>query len=303
MIETALVIEWLLDRLDGNGAVEFNTFHRDGFVQPNQIQLARFRNHPRACLQNFLNWGEANGAKVSVGVNLRRVDLTPYTHHHLPYDGFGKKEDILQCAAFFVDADLNDAPVELADLIAYTPQPTLVVQSSPGKFHAYWKLSGALDIPDATTLNRYEGVQKGLANFFGFKPMNIRQVMGLPGSRNHKYDPAPVREIVFLNENNVYGDWADFPEARTHHTPIRDYGVTLHHDGKIPADAAAQLRDYMRHGGRNNAVFAVSAWLHDLGFELSTVLSFVMTETGRLPAYADVAYRDIETAVKSAFRR
>lgn len=303
MIETALVLEWLLDKLDGNGTLQFNTFHRDGFVQPNQIQLARFRNHPRACLQNFLSWSEANGAKVSVGVNLRRVGIAPYIHHRLPYDGFGEKKDLIQCAAFFVDADLNDAPVELADLIAYTPQPTLVVQSSPGKFHAYWKLSAPLEIPDLATLNRYEGVQKGLANFFGFKPMNAYQVMGLPGSRNHKYDPAPIREIVFLNENNVYGDWSDFPEVRTHHNPIRDYGVTLHHDGKIPADAAAQLRDYMRHGGRNNAVFAVSAWLRDLGFDFDTTEQFIENEIKCLPSYADIKPHDIESAIKSAFRR
>lgn len=301
-VDHALAVAWLLDKADGDGTVEFNTFYPFGGVQANQVALADLREYPLETMQNFLAWGEWQKSKISVGVNIRRQGIAKKMHHGLPYDGFGVKSDITQCTAFFVDADLPDRAIDLAELVDYDPQPSLVVQSSPGRFHAYWKMAQPLDITCADDIARYEGVQKGLANYFGFKPMNIRQVMGLPGSLNFKYDPPQSRLVVFANEKNLYSDWEQFPSVYTA-TPIRDYEIEVYNDGEIPQDAIAQLRDYMgRHGGRNNAIFSVAAWLRDLAIPQHETLTFIVNQCRSLSAYQDFPNRDIENCVKSAYR-
>lgn len=301
----AISMVWLLDVLDDwEGTVEFNMFYPDGIIQAFQVPLLSFRNYPNETLRNFIVLGRQQKAKVSIGPNLR-WGVAPKAVGGLTYDGFGTKQHITQCSAFFQDADLGDVLVPLEELIAYRPQPTMIVQSSVvGKYHMYWKLSAPLMTDDAEVVERYEGVQRGIANFFGFHPMNIRQTMGLPGTRNHKYADAPLRKVVFLNPQNIYSDWADFPSAvarASHH----DYGdIEVVHDGKIPADAITQLQNPVgRHGGRNNAVFAVATWLRDLAFSQAEVERFILDQCAVIGHYHNYPQKDILIAVRSAFRR
>lgn len=100
-------------------------------------------------------------------------------------DGAGrKKSNVMSVRAAFVD--LDGAPLE--PILASALPPDLVVESSPGKWHAYWRL---IDCP----LEKFPSVQSALAERFGSDPAvkDLPRVMRLPGFYHHKGDPFMTR--------------------------------------------------------------------------------------------------------------
>jgi hypothetical protein len=101
-------------------------------------------------------------------------------------DGKGRKaENVLAVRAVFLD--LDGSPLEPV-LEGFLP-PTAIVESSPGRFHAYWRV---LDLP----LDRFRLVQERLARRFGGDGAvkDLARVMRLPGTLNWKREePFPVR--------------------------------------------------------------------------------------------------------------
>lgn len=93
-------------------------------------------------------------------------------------DGQGRKsENVTSVRAFFVDLDgaplapVKDAPVK----------PHIVVRSSSGRYHAYWKVS---DCP----LKDFPSIQKALAEKFSGDASvhDLSRVMRLPGFFHRK---------------------------------------------------------------------------------------------------------------------
>jgi hypothetical protein len=78
--------------------------------------------------------------------------------------------------------DLDGAPVPNGDL-----KPTAVVESSPGRYHAYWRLES--DIPPQTA----EELNRRLAREIGADPsgFDLTQLLRVPGTINHKYEGSP----------------------------------------------------------------------------------------------------------------
>lgn len=112
----------------------------------------------------------ANGAAIFVTIN--------------ETDGNGRKvENITRVRAVFVD--LDGAPV--LPLFKQMP-PHMVVQTSVGKYHAYWRIE---DCP----LELFSPLQKALiAKFDGDKSVHdLSRVMRVPGFHHCKRDPFPVR--------------------------------------------------------------------------------------------------------------
>jgi hypothetical protein len=91
-----------------------------------------------------------------------------------------KNTNVVSVRAFFVDLDgsplepVKEAPVK----------PHVIVQSSPGHFHAYWKVS---DCPP----EKFRRVQKALAEKFNGDPAvcDLARVMRLPGFYHRKAKP------------------------------------------------------------------------------------------------------------------
>jgi len=96
-------------------------------------------------------------------------------------DGKGRKnENVLSVRAVFID--LDGAPVEP---VRNAPvKPHLIVQSSPGRYHAYWKVS---DCP----LENFGVIQKALAEKFNADTSisDLARVMRLPGFFHRKASP------------------------------------------------------------------------------------------------------------------
>jgi hypothetical protein len=96
-------------------------------------------------------------------------------------DGRGRRaENIVRVRAAF--ADLDGSPLEPAT--AYQPAPHVVVETSPGRWHCYWRVT---NMP----LNKFAGIQKALAaKFDGDASVNdLPRVMRLPGFVHRKAEP------------------------------------------------------------------------------------------------------------------
>jgi hypothetical protein len=110
-------------------------------------------------------------------------------------NGRGRKADnIVRVRALFADAD--GPPL---DVLGTSPLPPhIVVESSPGRWHAYWRVDG---LP----LEEFESVQRAIAARFGTDGSvnDLSRVMRLPGFLHRKGEPFRTR-ILEAREMSPY---------------------------------------------------------------------------------------------------
>lgn len=123
--------------------------------------------------QAWLRYKNANGADIYVGMNPLKQDASTRT-----------KDDIETIRHLYVDLD-HGGPAALeaianSDLV---PQPNYVLDTSPDKFQAVWKVEGI-------TLEEAEALQHAMVREFGADPAatDSTRVLRLPGFANKKYD-------------------------------------------------------------------------------------------------------------------
>src|SRR4051812_31909221 len=129
----------------------------------------------------------------------------------------------------WADCDSEDAVERLA---AFTPAPAIVVRSGTAvNRHAYWPLTGALDVAQATSANRR------LAYALGADTGAVTAAAAIlrpPGSLNFKHDaPAPVvaerlRPWQRISAGRLVGELPDPPDVR----PV----IAARRPGAEPAD-------------------------------------------------------------------
>jgi hypothetical protein len=108
-------------------------------------------------------------------------------------------------------ADIDAAPTQSAAV----PPPSLMVESSPGRFHAYWRLSEPVAPAIGEALNRQLAVTLG-ADKTGW---DTTQLLRAPGGLNHKYPEAPVVRVVAHR-----GDWYRPDELVNPHATLPLFG-------------------------------------------------------------------------------
>jgi hypothetical protein len=79
-------------------------------------------------------------------------------------------------------------------------KPTALVESSPQRFHAYWRLTDAVPPEIAEGLNRRIAAATD-ADPSGF---DLSQLLRVPGTVNHKYKDRPVVRLVGINNEHEY---------------------------------------------------------------------------------------------------
>jgi hypothetical protein len=79
-------------------------------------------------------------------------------------------------------------------------KPTAVVESSPGRYHVYWRLTNAVSPEAAEQLNRRLARQVG-ADTSGF---DLTQLLRVPGTVNHKYPDQPVVRLLNIEPERAY---------------------------------------------------------------------------------------------------
>ena len=155
-------------------------------------------------------------------------------------DGMGRKAgNVQQVRALFVDLDGSPlAPVKAAVL-----PPHCIVESSPGRWHAYWRVSNC-------PLDRFKPLQQALAaRFDGDREVcGLPGVMRLPGFDHRKGEPFTTH-VVTLDADRAPYRLAELVQAFDLHPAP----ATLPTRRKLP--------DTIPEGERNDTLLSLAAGL------------------------------------------
>lgn len=160
------------------------TFQTFDDRKPSRKHLIRQFYGPLEEHQDALADLNAEGAGVFVAINQT--------------DGKGRrKENITRVRALFVD--LDGAPLE--PVLADENPPHVVVETSPGRWHAYWRVADC-------GLNQCEPALKSLIGKFGADPAcsDRSRVMRLPGFVHQKAEPRLVRILESTPGDYILAD-------------------------------------------------------------------------------------------------
>ena len=159
-----------LDLLTEGSLVTFQTFDD---TKKQDKRLARILHGTLDQHQDILCELNSQGAGVFFTVN--QTDLQGR-----------QSKNIVGVRSFFIDLD----GVSLDPVLSAPLEPHIVVESSPGRYHAYWIVEGA-------PLDQFSTIQKKLISKFSADPCvhDLPRVMRLPGFLHNKQAPFMVRVI------------------------------------------------------------------------------------------------------------
>lgn len=159
------------------------------------------------------------------------------------------------------------------------PEPTVVLETSPGRWHGFWRTPRSMPPQEAEELSRqiaYAHHREG-ADLGGW---DLTQVLRLPGTHNHKYDDKPVVLLKRCDTNPI--PWEAFkrlPKAPSRSTaagapeqddapPIALQGFDLEHWQKteVPDRSAwaMQMVATLKKGGLSDRLVEVALANHPI---------------------------------------
>jgi hypothetical protein len=150
------------------------------------------------------------------------TDRELYMCAHLTTAKRRRKETAAPLWALYADVD---DPAPQSDAV---PTPSLVVESSPGRFHAYWCLTEPVTPVEGEGLNRQLALRLG-ADATGW---DTTQLLRVPGGFNHKYPDAPLVKVLAMR-----GHRYDPATIAIHQGDVPLFGSTA----PEPATAAAPV--------------------------------------------------------------
>ena len=181
-----------------------------GDAQPSAVDLEEARRFLSAldpttdhyCFQSFDDGGEdrslartLHGTFTELAATLARLNErgagTFITINEIVYRMPRTAQNVIRVRALFIDNDDAAKATDIEEKIGhYGLPPSIVVESSPGKFHHYWLVK---DCP----LERFKPAQQALAARFGTDPAvcDLPRVMRLPGFVHHKRAPFRSRIV------------------------------------------------------------------------------------------------------------
>lgn len=153
-------------------------------------------------------------------------------------------KNVQRVRAAFVD--LDGAPIE--PVLEAPLQPHIVVESSPGRFHAYW-------LTDGISNQEFRAVQEMLARRFDGDPVvkDLARVMRLPGFLHQKEEPY-LTHILRTNEQDRF-ERADFFDAFGFDPTITDW----------------KDNQPIHEGQRNNKLFSMARGFATKGFVYQSI--------------------------------
>jgi len=185
-----------------------------------------------------------------------------------------RKENVMRVRGVFVD--LDGAP--LAPLIEAKLRPQITVESSPGRYHAYWLID---DLPVAA----FKPVQLALAQRFNGDPAvkDLPRVMRLPGFIHQKSDPF-ISHILMMDDAPPYKA-SDLLNAFSIDLTVN--ALAFNPNGRIEK------------GARNDAIFQMATGFLADGLPANTTLTRLLTaNTNRcVPPLPETEVRDVWTRV------
>jgi hypothetical protein len=164
------------------------------------------------------------------------------------------------------------------------PEPTAVVQSSPGREQFYWGLASPMSPQEAELSNRRLAHGMG-ADESGW---DLTQLLRVPGTQNHKYPEAPIVKIVTLRDKRydtqelcaVLPPLTEEKPKTPYRSPAPQY---ISHDVDL-SRLSPRMRDLIVHGNRgeylsrSHADFAACLAMFRAGYAEAEVWA-AMTDT------------------------
>jgi hypothetical protein len=129
-----------------------------------------------------------HGTLADVGDQLVKLNQNGYAVWVQINAGTGRKnEDVDRIRAYFVDQDNGHTELLLESAVP----ADAIVESSPGKFHGYWRTHDA-------PLDQFSGRMRALAEKFegDYSICNLGRVMRLPGFFHLKGEPCMSRIVT-----------------------------------------------------------------------------------------------------------
>ncbi|WP_333664726.1 DNA-primase RepB domain-containing protein [Desulfobacter postgatei] len=149
---------------------------------------------------------------VKWALKLERLNELEHTHVGMTInetDGKGRRiENIVRVRAVFADFDGVDITQ------AWKDEPSLVVESSPGKYHAYWLTR---DDIHHVPLEAFRSLQEGIIEKYGTDPVvkDLPRAMRVPGFLHMKGEPFLSRVIHHTGARFKFGELVElFPPIR-----------------------------------------------------------------------------------------
>lgn len=188
------------------------------------------------------------------------------------------KENAAPVRALWADRDEADLPEGL-------PEPTIVVESSPGRRHLYWALRSAVEPRRAENLNR-RLTYAAAADPAGWP---LATLLRLPGTLNHKYPESPMAEITVLDPTLSYHprelelclpEYPPPPSLDLGRQASREPGSAGSTQPADPSRLSSRIRNLIRDGysaagdsykSRSEADFAVCIAMFGAGFDEEAV--------------------------------
>lgn len=261
----------LLRLIAGDGPVTFQTFD-DG------------ENQKRSKLVRMMH-----GRFGQFGVRLDSLNSDGAGVFFMVNEGTGegrKARDVTKVRAVF--ADLDGAPLE--PVLRCPLSPHAVVETSPGKFHAYWCVDG---LP----LELFKPVQKTIARRFQADPKvhDLCRVARLPGFYHRKRPESPfLSKLVLLTPGKRYSLeqlTAAFPPAEM---PAANSGA------EKPARPRYRLGDGIPVGERNSRLFAFASNMRDRCIPQPHVLNRLQ-KVNAVECHVPLCATEVDAIVSSAF--
>lgn len=163
----------------------------------------------------------------------------------------------------------------------HVPEPSAVVETSPGRRHLFWRLDRPLPPREAEVLNRR------LSRAIGADPSgwDLGQLLRSPGTQNRKYRPAPPVRLLKLTGDSYHPRELDLalPLEELREAMPRSKRPTPVHGAPDLTQLSARTRRLVERGNsgeyrsRSEADFAVCLAMFGAGYSETDVWA-VMTE-------------------------
>jgi hypothetical protein len=257
------------------GIKTFQTFDDDDTRKDEKLAKIRHCNENKYNgTLKFLNAMNGRGAGVFLCIN--------------ETNGAGRMiQDIIKIRAVF--ADLDGAPLHPV----WEYDPSLVVESSPCKFHAYWIVEDEMFM-----LEGFTQVQESIAAKFGSdgKVKDLPRVMRVPGFYHKKHTPYMTRIIYTSNKKYNFKTLTEmFPPLPREQWSAPKY---KQNDFKIEGEFKGQYG--ASEGERNNHLFKRACGMLHRGLSWQEMESEIHKEAAA--CCPPVSVREAEAVLKSVRR-
>ena len=152
-------------------------------------------------------------------------------------DGQGRKRENIKSVRA-VTLDLDGQPLDPVKQCALKPH--VIVESSPGRYHCYWRVKGL-------ALDQFEDVQRAIAKRLDGDPdiAKLTHVARLPGFYHCKREPfrthiVEVNDLATYSAEEIVGEFP--PETKAHRPPISTAGRIVLPAGS-PVECAREFVD------------------------------------------------------------